>query len=344
MLFRKVYTITIDILDTVNYCAQSENYIHRHLNRCYVGRCWGAAYIVEILRVLKVSPCRIKTDLSAEGYVDVAFEALVDVCEQWDIITGVKIADKTHLIVGRSNMKGVLTIVNLLATPQAETVQVGQIIPVRVAGKMYVPNQAQVTVVGAVLTCDRMSPVFHLKGVLTKKDVQDMSHLVENIKELMRERAALLEKRRADVVLYDALLYTYSVKDVKKNMTIKTSGYPDWSSFDPKISLPGGVTAANMLELVSEAMNGKRMGVEGYWCRDLALHRSSPLASVSKKPVKGWGTPVESVPRTAFAQMLKSMYNFLKAVNEMVETYSREDIESHKNLWVVMRGAQLPSP
>jgi hypothetical protein len=39
--------------------------------------------------------------------------------------------------------------------------------------------------------------------------------------------------------------------------------------------------------------------------------------------------------------MLKTVHDFLKAVNEMVAVYDTpERIESHRNIWLVMRGAQ----
>jgi hypothetical protein len=43
--------------------------------------------------------------------------------------------------------------------------------------------------------------------------------------------------------------------------------------------------------------------------------------------------------------MLKTVHDFLKAANEMVAIYdSLEAIQNHKNIWLVMRGAQLPPP
>ncbi|GFR88929.1 BA71V-D339L (G9L) [Elysia marginata] len=345
MITEKFYAETVDIADPENYAASPERYLMTWLRRRFEGRCRKGAYILRIVEISRRSLCRIKeTDLSGEGYVDVEFLATVSLLAQWDILTGVVVANRAQLIVGKSEVEGV-TIATVLESPEAETVREGQIISIRVAKAQYTADQAQATAVGPLLTCDKSAPVYRVDGELTLENARTLAPLVARVKTLLTARAALAKTRRESFAFFEGLLYSYPApSEAKEAQTITTMAAEAWEG-PPGHPLPAGIVAANLLEVVDTAAAGG-VNVAGLWSRDLSIYRSSPLAAKVSGEVPGWwSSPVDATPITAFASMLKSVYEFLKAVNEMVGIYAPPGVlESHKNIWVVMRNAQLPAP
>jgi hypothetical protein len=342
MLIEKLYAETLDVEDPENFCADPERYISTYLRRRFVGRCRKGAFIVRIIKVVRRSHCRLKvTDLSGEGYVDVEFQAEVSLVAQWDILTGIVVASRAQLIVGKTEVEGV-TVATLLPTPEAETVREGQTVAMRVLRMQYNPDQAQATAVGPLLTCDKAAPVFRVTGTLTPDDCRALAPLAARVRSLLSTRAALAETRQDDLAFFESLLYTYPrVKDGEPSSVESKDAVP-WVG-PASYPLPAGTESANILDLVA----GAGVDVTGVWSRDLTIHRSSPLVSrlTGPAPPPRWTVAAGSLPRTAFASMLKTVHDFLKAENEMVALYgTREDIEAHKNIWLVMRGAQLPPP
>lgn len=346
MLVEKVFTATIDVRDPEDFCALADAQVVSYLRRRFAGKNRGGSQIVDIIAVERRSDCRIKeTDLSGEGYVDVEFRALVMVLGQWDIVTGVKVVSRGQLIVGQSQVEGAV-VVSLMPSPEAETVRVDQIVAARVLRAQFAPDQPQATAVGPLLTCDRAAPAYILSADLTRDDARDLESLVAQIRTLLEARAALMETRRDDVLFFESLLYSYALRTRDgAPQTVETPHASDWVG-PPGVPLGDGAESVNLVALVAEAKQKGSAPTRGTWCRDLALYRSSPLAARSGSASQArWGNAVATTPRVAFAGMLKTTYDFLKAVNEMVDIYdSAELIEDHKNVWLAMRGAQLPPP
>ena len=93
----------------------------------------------------------------------------------------------------------------------------------------------------------------------------------------------------------------------------------------------------NILEIAQRAVDGESVPVTGAWSRPLNMYRSAPLALFAPDR----GAAIESTPRAVFALMLKNMYDFLRAVREMVALYDPELTEANQPLWAVMRAAQV---
>jgi len=352
MLVEKVYAETIDVRDPEDYCAHPEPFVMTYLRRRYVNRCWGGAFIVKILKILALSDCRIKeTDLSAEGYVDVKFLALVSCLGLWDVITGVKIVDRGQMVLGRSETEGTV-IVTLASSPQAAAVRVDQVVAVRVLCIQYTPNQSLATAAGVLLTCDRTTPAYAVASGFSAKDARDLLPLVAQIKSLLAARSALMKEQRDAVLLFEALLYTFVRREgaSAKTQTVETANALAWEGPE-SYPLPREAAAVNLVTFVEEAaaQGGKGLAdTEGTWSRDLTFYRSSPLAArvpQGTAPPPWWSAAVAASPLTAFTSMLTTVYNFLTAVNAMARTYSTAALlESHKNIWHLMRTAQLPAP
>jgi hypothetical protein len=349
MLVERNYAATVDVRDPVDVCAHADAHIMQFLTRRFTGRNWGGGQIVRVLGIVRRSDCCIKeTDLSAEGYFEVEFRALVMVLGQWDIVTGVKIVRLGQLIVGRSQTEGTV-IVNLAATPEAETVRIDQTVAVRIRLVKFAPDQAQATALGLLLTCDRAAPAYAVDADLSREDARDLDPLVAQIQDLLAARAALMETRQSDVLFFETILYSYACRTHgSSTQTIASPGAPDWKGPGWAPTPPAdGVEVVNLLALHAEAVQKGLARTRGLvWCRDLIFYRSSPLAAAAPQgsvPAR-WSWGAAASPRTAFAEMLKTVYSFLKAINEMVAVYNTaEMVEAHSNIWLIMRSAQLPA-
>ena len=349
MLIEKIYAETIDIRDPEGYCTQPELHIMTFLKHRFVGRCRGGSFIIQILEILARSDCKMKTtDLTAEGYVDVKFRALVSNVGQWDIVTGVKIASRgQQLIVGQSKIEGEI-VVTIIPTPQAETIREGQIVSVRVSRVHYNPDQSQASAVGPLLTCDKVAPVYNVTNNLSDEDIRSILPLVARTKDLLAARANLMEKRRNDILFFEALLYSYVRPSSKLNaQTVETKGASAWEG-PGGYPLPAGVETVNLLTLIENAADKKPVDIKGTWSRDPTFYRSSPMTAQvlpGEALPPQWITAINTSPRMAFTSMLMTVYTFLKAINEMVEIYDTMTLlDSHKNIWLAMQGAQSQAP
>jgi hypothetical protein len=351
MLLEKNYAETVEIADPDNYCAGPEQYLLVFLNRHVAGFCRGGAFVVRVLRIVQRSRLRFQdSNLSGRGYVHVLFRAEVSVFAMWDILPGVVIAARTQMIVGRSEAEG-SAIVSLHPSASGggsreEAVREGQTVAVRVLRTQYSPGQPQASVAGYLLTCDRAAPVFALEGALSAGDGAALAGLAQRARELLEARAALAAARPDDVAFFDTLLYSYPrPPDGGPPARAESADAPAWAG-PPAYPLPAGAEAANLLDLVDRARAGG-VDVSGLWSRDLALHRTAPLAAraAAARPPAGWTEAVARNPREAFAAMLASVVSFLGAVSAMVADFSSpEKVADHKNVWLAMRSAQLPPP
>lgn len=349
MIVEKNYAATLDIRDPEEYCSRPEEYAMAFLRRRYVGKNLRGAQVLEVLEILRRSDCVMRdSDLSAEANVHLEFRARVVVLGQWDIVTGVRVANMgSQMIVGRSEVEGVV-VVNVVPSAEAETLRVDQLVSVRIIRVQFSPDQAQATAVARVLTCDRTAPVFALEADLDGEDARALAPLAAQARDLLAARAALMAARRDDVLFFEQLLYSYA-RSGAEGQTVETAGPEPAAAWEGPAGQPlAGGAAANLLEIVAGALAEGRAAVRGTWSRDLALHRSSPLAvrvPPGQAPPARWAKARAESPRVAFADMLTTVSNFLKAVNEMTALYgTRELVDSHKNVWLAMRNAQLPPP
>ncbi len=351
MKLEKRYTATLDVRDPDDHCANPRQAALNYLRQVYAGRCYKGAFILEILEIVRLSPCRLKdTTLTAEGYVDVDFRARVSVRARWDIISNVRIGRLTPLILGRSEAEDTLTVVSLLASPETRFLALDQSIAVRLVQMQYNPYQEEVVAVGTVLTCDKAAQVFVLEGHLSRSDAEALAPLVQRLRALLWQRAQLAGRRRDDILFFEQLLYAYALPPSDTVEEVLTAA-PDVAPWVGPVGLPlpHGAAAVNLLDVAEAARRAPEGGgadVAGIWCRDLALYRSSPLTARARgPPPPGWSLPEASPPRAAFGTMLRASCEFLQVVTDYVEQFSTQALlESHQAIWRVMRGAQEHPP
>ena len=102
MILEKIFDVTLNINNPINFCTNKKHYILIELNNLYTNKCFMGSYIIEILEVLQSSSCRIiNTNSSGDGIIDVRFLANVFILNSWDALIGVEIEKYQSLIVGK---------------------------------------------------------------------------------------------------------------------------------------------------------------------------------------------------------------------------------------------------
>ena len=352
MLLEKVIECTIDIPNPINFCADRDRHINAELQNKYVGRCFMGSLILKIVSVLASSSCHIvQTNETSNGYVDVKFLAKVIIYSRWDILTGVQIISHQQMVVGSHEgaaTQGGVTpkaVVAILNSKSAETLAVGQKVSIRVVGSKMAAMQGHANVVGAILTCDQMAPVVRLRGSLDAVAGAALAPMLAEVDIELAARAKLIKTCKSDLWFFEHLLYSYREFDPTASQ-VETTGGVDWTG--PATTALVGAAKQNILEIIRGAIQGKSVSVNGIWSRPLSLCRSSPLAAMVRSESSlpsGWLPPAEGNITATFAEYLKNILDFLVATRELTDVYNtRELIESHLNIWTLMRSAQVAQP
>ena len=88
----KVIDVTLNVRNPLNFCADKARHTLAELQSQYVGRCFRGALILGVKEILNVSACHVvRTNASAEAYIDVRFVADVAVFSGWGVLTDVAI-------------------------------------------------------------------------------------------------------------------------------------------------------------------------------------------------------------------------------------------------------------
>ena len=327
-----VFESTVDVPNVINFCADAGRHLIDALSRTFNGRCYNGMFITEVQEVLQRSRCRIaSTNTSGGGFIDVQFCAAVSVVARWDILVGVKIVSTQQMAIGTYSLNGVNAIVNLKVRGAAP-VAVGQTVAVRVLEVEHAPMQSQVSVVGMLLTCEPVAVAYALHGALEPAARAELEPLLRAIRGELELRA-LIPQARLDH--FESLLYSFSGAPPGA-ARVPTTGAAEWVGPAARAGAAGGAPV-NILEIAQRAVDGESVPVTGAWSRPLNMYRSAPLALFAPDR----GAAIESTPRAVFALMLKNMYDFLRAVREMVALYDPELTEANQPLWAVMRAAQV---
>jgi hypothetical protein len=375
MLHTKVFSATVDVADVCNFCADKDRHLMAALHDRFAGRCFGGCFVMDILKVLKASACHlVRTNSSGEGYIDVEFLAQVTVFCRWDILVGVKILNHQPMLIGVYGSTDTLerplapldqagglakpcrAVVTARGSKAVETLAVGQLAAVRIIACEHPPMKDHAAVVGVLLTCDNVAPVYKIRGGLDQAARVELAPILDAVEKELLVREELIKTRRADFWFFESLLFAFregasskgSIPSLPETLAVPTwDGGPVWEGPVRPVPANTGELAENIVAIVHRVVRGgETVPVAGTWSRPLSVHRSSPLAAVvrGKDAVSAdWAPAVESTPRAVFAEFLKNILDFLVAVRELVQVYStKEMIEKHYNLWSAMRAAQKP--
>lgn len=345
---------TINVADPVNFSADKLRHLLVELNNRYVGRCFMGGYICGIEGINRAGACHlVSTNTSGGGFVDVQFRARVATISRWDILVGVVVGYQQQIIVGKyGSPAGVKAIVTVLAAKGAETLAVGQRIPVRVIRAQHQPMQPQVSVAGTLLVCDQVAPVYRLQGgaattMLPREARAELAPLLQRIEVELEARAVLVKTRAAELWFFERLLYAFRAgPDADAGAALAVAAWPGGLAWDGPPGGAGDDGCVSILALARQVVvDGEEVDMAGFWARPLDVYRSSPLAATAREaPPAAWGDNIiDSTARAVAAEFLKNILDFLAATRELVEQYdTRKLVDDHFNVWAAMRAAQMP--
>ncbi len=328
MLFEKVYEITVNVDNPINFCTNKTKHVISEINNRYVGKCYKGSFIKELVKIIQISACNlVKTNNSGEAYVDVRFLAKVININQWDIIVGIEIKDIHQLIIGEYNkdFKASIAIDN----KKADMVNINQICCVRVIKSIYKPMNDYISVFSTILTCDKNAPIYKVTGDLEPKNIKFKLHLL--MEEVKNELELRKQMNKSDYLYFEQLLYSYKHKN-KSEETILNKNGTEWTGY------VCGNEVKNIIDIINTT---EVIDVTGYWTRSLFIYRSSPNVSFMKT-IDDETKFVEMSAYDVFAELLKNVYDFLKCIRQMVEIFPSVEIRNnHKNIWMMMKEQQL---
>jgi len=359
MFYRKIFLTTIESTNPTTFCLDMMGNALAHLKNKFENKCYKGCFVVQIIEITKISECGItRNNNSCNGIINVEFMAKVAVIGRWDIINGVEIIRKDQLIIGRYKRDGVSSAVSLMPTTGTDLIRVGQFVSIRVIQCSYPLFQPGCTMKGMMLTCDRDSIVYVLNGKLTPSIVQEMEGIIDLVYKELEARASM---NYDDIAFFENLLYSYTISDMTKQ-DIETANRPTWSGpHDVQRVVSGGANLAqtNLFEIIDQvAKTKKSIDVTGLWSRDVSLFKSSPVAlkmTIDPKTIdisklitaetlvgenipNSWKNVSSETILIAFTSMIRSTYDYLVAVRELVELYPDADTRaSSANIWMFMK-------
>jgi len=296
------------------------------LNNIYVHKCYSGSYIINIIDILQISSCRIvNTNSSGNGIIDVRFLANVFILNSWDILIGVEVEKNQSLLVGKYKKPNLIMDVTFKPTNiQSNSLLIGQFAPVRVVKAIHKPTESKIAVAAVLLTCDRKTISYRVRGEILKSALPEIQFIFDNI---IKELDLRHKIKKESITFFESLIYSYKTMDSKTEKIQFNKEY--WEG--PKNSIPNNFKSINIIDTLS-------MDVTGFWSRPLGICRSSPLISVTQEKPTEY---ILTAPHIMIIDFAKNILNFLIAIREFNEMYTPELIISHENIWNMMRHAQL---
>lgn len=322
MILEKIFDVTLNINNPINFCTNKKHYILIELNNLYTNKCFMGSYIIEILEVLQSSSCRIiNTNSSGDGIIDVRFLANVFILNSWDALIGVEIEKNQSLIVGKYKRPELGIDVTFKPTNlQATSLTIGQIIPVRIIKAIHKPKENKIAAAAVLLTCDKKVITYRVKGEISKIAIPEIQMLFDKIINELKLRERINKQK---IRFFESLIYSFKQLDTTDEKIAVNDVY--WEG--PKSNVTNTVNIFNTLD----------MDLTGFWSRPLHICRSCPLIAISQTKPSEY---ILTAPHLMIIDFAKNILNFLKAIRECCELYTPELIKSHENIWNMMRSAQ----
>lgn len=325
MLLEKVFEVTININNPINFCINKRQHVFTELNNIYVNKCYMGSYIIDIIDILQISSCRIiNTNSSGNGIIDIKFLANVFILNTWDILIGVEVKKNQSLIVGEYKKNNLIIDVTFKPTNiHANSLTMGQFTPVRVIKSIHKPKENRIAVAAVLLTCDKKALIYRVKGEISKSALPEIQLLFDNIITELKLRTNIDKDK---LIFFESLIYSYK----KMSKTLEKISVNDIYWEGPK----NNMIEHNMVNIFDTV----NMDLTGFWSRPLEICRSSPMLTVSQeKPTEYLLT----APHLMIIEFAKNILTFLVAIREFNEVYNDELISSHDNIWNMMRNTQL---
>jgi hypothetical protein len=337
MILTRIYDVTLNVTNPINFCTNKKAHVLIELNNYYTNKCFMGSFIIEILDILQMSSCRIvSSNSTANATIDVKFSAKVFVLSTWDILVGIEIEKNSSLVTGKYKQDSMVIHVSFTPTNlQANMLNIGQIVPVRVVKSIHRPKESDISVAAVLLTCDRKNVYYKVKGEISKQYLPDIQELLSKIITELNRRKEITKKNI--LMFFESLLYSY--RDCPASAVTRIDNHDtEWegpTKAEPaKAELNKADEPKGKLFTIFDLLG---MDLTGYWTRPLNVCRSSPFVSMTAtKPAEYFLT----APHLLVTEFMTNILTFLVATRELTETYDDALIKSHENIWNIMRKNQ----
>lgn len=327
MILEKIFEVTLNVNNPINFCTNTKHHVIIELNNIYVNKCYLGTYIIDIIDILQISSCRIiTTNSSSNGIIDVKFSAKVFKLSYLDILVGIEIEKNQSLITGKYK-KPKLTI-DVIFKPtniQSNLLALGQLVPIRVIKAIHKPRESKIAVAAVLLTCDKKIQAYRVKGEINKSAIPDIQFLFNKIREELNLRKNI---DKNVLMFFESLLWSYN--NIPSSTEVIPFDNEQWEG--PKVDKKD-LNTVNIFDTLN-------MNLTGFWSRPLLLFRSCPLLVQSQeKPDYEYEL---SAPHLIILEFAKNILTTLTAIREFTEVYNTpEIIKKHENIWNIMRQSQL---
>lgn len=308
MLITAIISVGLDIQNTINLYSNLEENIKNILNDKFVNKCFRGKFIKNINRILRVSDCMINQEgVPGYGTIDVIFEADCLVFAIGEVLTGCEVIskDKKLIICNTENARVFLNAVDIL-----ESVQVGQLISVRVGAVRYNIGSHAIAINALPHLFNKSVNVYKVES-----STEDIKTFLQPMLERVREEEAAAQELNTGKAwgFFNQLLYAYKTEQKPSN----------------------GATEHNIFDLISNFPKEIK-----YISRDNRSDLSKPIVygyTEEPQPAKT-GLSLKEV----LLIILGDYCDYLRTVREMIQVYSTAELmESHKNIWAIYKISKL---
>lgn len=162
MLTKKVLETTLDLYNPKYiYSSDIDAILLKLLNKKYNGMCYKRSYIKEVLQIITRSKITMSTN-DFYGSVHIMFLASVIVYSPGEIISGIKIINKTR----EGNVQGTNNIVAVEVKYDKilDLYPIGATIPIKVIEAVYMLGKNMITMLGSILSPTPEKNIFYICG------------------------------------------------------------------------------------------------------------------------------------------------------------------------------------
>tara|TARA_B110000908_G_C10266101_1_gene464110 strand:+ start:5982 stop:6923 length:942 start_codon:yes stop_codon:yes gene_type:complete len=312
MISERMYKTTINVEQPCKFLS-SESNVKDRLDKTFTNRCFYGALILEVLRVEKVSMCRIITsNHRANGVINVCFTARALNYRKGDIIPDVHIEITNTQVAGTSQY----AMITLEKSPNNRILVNGQTIPVIVGDKiLYNTNSSSINIMGSILTPVIMSPIYHMSGTLDSKIYNTVSNLIDNIK----EQDMMLKTEQSKIFLE---LMNPKVKSATKK--------------------GGAAKLDNVLNIITTLEKAKNVAIDfdGYWQKDIT-QPAEGLNFVVTESEPSSGEFIDVTVVIGIQEMIYQSYALREGIIKLGQTYDKERMAQLSNVWTLMKKSKL---
>lgn len=336
MISEKQFETTIETKNPVAFTVSKKENILIKLNERFLNKCYGNSFILSIKKIVYTSEVKCRL-LGGISYIDVSFIAIVSYIKIWDIIIGAKIGTKMELSVDNDNgedtyfsaIKDDNEEVNILIKPVNlnSSVKEGQMVPLRIIDVKHVPLSRSIVICGVLLTCDEDILTYKVEGKVEFNDI--IRILIDTIVQQYKKRDALIDASQNNapkIKFFESLVYYKKTLEEGKGKYFEIDNNLNYLNF-------GSESNVNLLSI----KDGDDM--TGYWVRPATVCKSSPFA---KKMDEYKSDNFHSLSATKlYIDMLNNVYQYVTAINNFLYYYDDNLIQSHLNIWNMMRSKQI---